>query len=103
MGSDCAKNCTIAAIRNRERSRILSLAILLIGILPIVQLGLRGPENPCCHVEALARPGKATGVMMFFSQWHRGNPAVSCQPSVKPGRGETGVLARPANLSRLSS
>ena len=37
MGSDSAKNCTVAAIRNSDSSRILSLAILLIFIVPIVQ------------------------------------------------------------------
>ncbi len=31
MGSDWAKNCTVAAIRNSDNNRTLSLAILLIS------------------------------------------------------------------------
>src|SRR5450759_5541390 len=37
MGSDWAKNCTVAAIRNSDSSRTLSLASLLIFIVPIIQ------------------------------------------------------------------
>src|ERR1019366_523140 len=71
-GSDWAKNCTVAAIRNSDSSRILSLAILLIFSVPIVQLRLRERETPSCYVGAMARSCKVTGVMSFFSHWSGG-------------------------------
>src|SRR5271157_1593372 len=72
MGSDWAKNCTVAAIRNSDNSRILSLAILLMFSVPIVQRRLRERETPYCHVGAMARSCKVTVVMSFFSQGHGG-------------------------------
>jgi hypothetical protein len=59
MGKDCAKNCTIAAIRNSDSSRTLSLAILLIVIQSLVTSTTVSPpgtmdarETPSCHGEA---------------------------------------------------
>src|ERR1700681_4006241 len=75
MGSDCAKNCTVAAIANNERRRKLSLTILLIthrrrfltDCDPAVQpcLGTLASHYTCCHVGAIPCSRKVTGVMSF--------------------------------------
>src|SRR5271167_2425345 len=82
MGSDCAKNCSVAAIRNNDSSRILSLAILLIVLFPIVIPRAHFPivcpskKNPYCHVQARFCSRKVTGVMA----WVRRGVAGEFQP-----------------------
>jgi hypothetical protein len=58
MGSDWAKNCTVAAIRNSDSSRILSLAILLIFIVPIVYAS---EEHPPAMLEQWHARAKLPG------------------------------------------
>src|SRR5208282_4022800 len=96
MGSDCAKNCTIAAIRNSESSRTLSFAILFIFVSNIVvwntqRLEHRGLQHsafesrpgstvdepaqpgklPAAHVRPIVRRWKVTGVTTFLVEARR--------------------------------
>src|ERR1035437_7057878 len=94
MGSDWAKNCTSAAIRNSDSSRTLSLAILLIVYFQrsgssgpfAIDLKRRDYPSPAArarispyHVGATRPLRKVTGVMSLFSEGRGGNVRTGTQ------------------------
>src|SRR5258708_18230064 len=104
MGSDCAKNCTVAAIRNSDSSRIISLAILLM----LVPNGPASPARakngllPCWsnRVPEESYRGNDLRFIAGLREFSLQPSAISRQLSVKPGHGRHERL-RPSILSNV--